>query len=237
VTGASAGIGFQLALLLARDGYDLVVTGRSGGTAHAADQLRDAGADGIDATAVQADLGSREGVERVWAAVQSAGDPLEVAVLNAGRSIGGAFLDTDPDDELALIDLNVSSVVHLAKLVVRDMAPRRRGRVLITSSVSATLPTPYETVYGPTRAFAFSFAEGLREEMKEHGVSVTAMLPGATDSDFHCRVGMDNTAFGPGAPTNSRVKVARQGYAAMMAGKDHVVAGDRTCRPSPRPSG
>ncbi|MGW7253541.1 SDR family NAD(P)-dependent oxidoreductase [Streptomyces sp. NPDC054834] len=98
--------------------------------------------------------------------MEKTGRPLEAAVLNAGRSIGGAFLDTDLDDELSLIDLNVTFVVHLAKHVARHMEANRRGRILITSSLSATVPTPYETVYGPSRAFSRMFALGLREELR-----------------------------------------------------------------------
>ncbi|MFC7329452.1 SDR family NAD(P)-dependent oxidoreductase [Marinactinospora rubrisoli] len=227
VTGASAGIGYQLALQLAQQGHDLVATGRSDGVDRAAADFEEHGA---RVYPVRADLAEREGVDAVWEAVQATGRPLEVAVLNAGRSIGGAFLDTDLDDELALVDLNVTSVVHLAKHVARHMAAHRRGRILITSSLSATLPTPYETVYGPSRAFTRMFALGLREELKEHGVSVTTLLPGATDTDFHSRAGMDNTAFGPGAKKNSRVQVARQGLEALLAGRAQVVGGDLATR-------
>ncbi|MEV4112735.1 SDR family NAD(P)-dependent oxidoreductase [Nonomuraea sp. NPDC049695] len=225
VTGASSGIGYQLALLFARDGYDLVATGHS-------DKIHRIAADfeqyGSRVFPVQADLADREGVRTVWQAVQDTGRPLRAAVLNAGRSLGGAFLDTDLDDELALIALNTTSVVALAKPVVRHMAEHGSGRILIASSISALTPTPYETVYGPTRAFTYSFAESLRQELKERapGVTVTALLPGATDSDFHANAGMSNTSLGPGAKKNSRVQVAAQGFRALMAGKHHVVGGD-----------
>ncbi|MEU5592926.1 SDR family NAD(P)-dependent oxidoreductase [Streptomyces sp. NPDC020298] len=227
VTGASSGIGHELALLFAINGFDLVATGRSEKIDKAAADLARYGG---DVTAVRADLAEADGVETVWRAVEKTGRPLEAAVLNAGRSIGGAFLDTDLDDELGLIELNVTSVVHLAKHVARHMAANGRGRILITSSLSATLPTPYETVYGPSRAFTRMFALGLREELKEHGVSVTTLMPGATDSDFHARAGMNNTAFGPGMKKNSRKDVARQGFLAMMDGQAQVVGGDFTTR-------
>ncbi|MFD3309263.1 SDR family NAD(P)-dependent oxidoreductase [Streptomyces sp. NPDC058656] len=227
VTGASSGIGYELALLFAINGFDLVATGRSEKTDQAAADLA---RHGVEVTAVRADLAQADGVETVWQAVEKTGRPLDAAVLNAGRSIGGAFLDTDLDDELGLIDLNVTSVVHLAKHVARHMAANRRGRILITSSLSATLPTPYETVYGPSRAFTRMFALGLREELKEHGVSVTTLMPGATDSDFHARAGMNNTAFGTGMKKNSRKDVARQGFLAMMDGRAEVVGGDAATR-------
>ncbi|MFJ9542531.1 SDR family NAD(P)-dependent oxidoreductase [Streptomyces sp. NPDC101225] len=177
-------------------------------------------------TPVRADLAEANGIETVWKAVEETGRPLAVAVLNAGRSIGGPFLDTDLDDELSLIALNVTSVVHLAKHVARHMATHHAGRILVTSSLSATLPTPYETVYGPSRAFTRMFALGLREELKDHGVTVTTLMPGATDSNFHARAGMTNTAFGPGMKKNSRKEVARQGFLAMMEGRAEIVGGD-----------
>lgn len=129
-----------------------------------------------------------------------------------------------------LIDLNVRSVVHLAKRVVVDMIPRKRGRILMTSSVSATQPTPYETTYGPSRAFVYMFAEGLRAELLEHGITVTALLPGATDSDFHARAGMGDTTFGDNSWKNDKRLVARQGVDALLAGKDAVVGGDRATK-------
>ncbi|MET4923611.1 SDR family NAD(P)-dependent oxidoreductase [Streptomyces sp. PSRA5] len=227
VTGASAGIGYELALLFAINGFDLVATGRSEKTEQVAAELAHHGGEVIP---VRADLARADGVEAVWRAVEMTGRPLEAAVLNAGRSIGGPFLDTDLDDELALIDLNVTSVVHLAKHVARHMVANGRGRILITSSLSATLPTPYETVYGPSRAFTRMFALGLREELKEHAVSVTTLMPGATDSDFHARAGMNDTAFGAGMKKNSRKDVARQGFLALMSGKAEVVAGDAATR-------
>lgn len=227
VTGASNGIGRELAALLAERGFDLVATGRSANINTAAEQFTAAGA---QVEAVQADLSAPDDVEKVWRAVRDTGRPLEVAAINAGVSLGGAFLDNDLEQERALLELNVTSVVHLTKRVATAMTEQGRGRILITSSISATLPTPYETVYGPSRAFTRMFALGLREELRGTGVSVTAFLPGATDSDFHARAGMNNTAFGPSAQKNDKSEVARQGYVALMAGDAEVVAGDRATK-------
>ncbi|MFV0254465.1 MAG: SDR family NAD(P)-dependent oxidoreductase [Beutenbergiaceae bacterium] len=223
VTGASNGIGYQIASQLAGRGYDLVATGRSARIAAAAEEFRGLGAEVI---AVRADLTQPSEIESVWAAVVETHRPLEVAVINAGIGVGGApFWKTDLEQELAMIELNVRSVVQLAKPVVVAMQSRGAGRILFTSSISATQPTPYETVYGPTRAFVYSFSESLREELREHGVTVTALLPGATDSDFHARAGMGATAIGR-MQKNDRVAVARQGIQAMLEGRDHVVGGD-----------
>ncbi|QJY49997.1 SDR family NAD(P)-dependent oxidoreductase [Pseudonocardia broussonetiae] len=230
VTGASNGIGLEIARELARRGYDLVVTGRSGRTDEVAAELRRLG---VQAHPVRADLADYDAVESLWASTLAVGRPLELAVLNAGIAVGGAFADIDLADDLHLIDVNVKSVVHLAKRVVVDMIPRGRGRILMTSSVSATQPTPYETTYGPSRAFVYMFAESLRAEVAEvaeHGITVTALLPGATDSDFHARAGMQDTKFGDNSWKNDKREVARQGVEAVLAGRDAVVGGNRATK-------
>lgn len=227
VTGASNGIGTEIAKQLAQRGYDIVATGRSESVDDKATEFRALGA---VVYPIRADLGTYDGVEKLWHEVQQVGRPLDVAVLNAGISIGGAFAtDTDLDAELNLIAVNINAIVHLAKRVVPPMLARRSGRILITSSISALTPTPYETVYGPSKAFGFSFAESLREELRGTGVTVTALLPGATDSDFHQRAGMGATSIGQGAKNDKRL-VAEQGVDALLAGKDHVVGGDRKTR-------
>ncbi len=225
VTGASAGIGFQLALQLAERGYDIIGVG-SGDRIH---QLGEK-ISGVEVFPVQADLATVDGIEQVWAAVEQLGRPLDVACLNAGKSLGGAFLDTDLDEEMHMLALNVTGQVRLAKHVVRHMAANKSGRILITTSCSALTPTPYESIYGPTRAFMLSFAEGLREEMKEHGVGVTALLPGATATDFHHTAKMDNTKFGDNSWKNDPAEVARQGLDALFAGLDHVIGGNQATK-------
>lgn len=223
VTGGSSGIGFELAKQFAKGGYDVAITGSSDRVTGAADTLRELG---VNAYPHQGDAGTYNGVESFWSFVQSLGRPVDAAALNVGIGLGGAFVDNTLEDEFRVLDINIKGTVHLAKRVVQHMVPNGFGRILIVSSISATTPTPYETVYGPSKAFGFMFAESLREELKDTGVSVTALLPGATDSDFHANAGMSNTALGPDFKKNDKTEVARQGYDALLAGDDHVVGGD-----------
>lgn len=229
VTGASAGIGFQLAKRLVEQGYAVVGVGASERINDLPAQMTEHVVD-AEIHIVQADLTTADGVDHVWSSVQSLGRPLDVAALNAGRSLGGRFLDTDIDDEVEMIALNITSQIRLAKHVARAMSTRGQGRILITSSLSATTPTPYESIYGPTRAFMYNFAQGLREELKDSGVTVTALLPGATATDFHHTAGMDNTVFGSNDWKNDPALVARQGLDALFKGQDHVVGGDLKTR-------
>jgi short-subunit dehydrogenase len=223
VTGGSSGIGLELAKQFAEHGYDVAISGQSDRVHHSAKALRDLG---VQAYPYQGDAGTYDGVEGFWQFVADLDRPVAAAALNVGIGLGGAFVDTDLDDEFKLIAVNITGTVHMAKRVVRHMAGNRDGRILIVSSVSATTPTPYETVYGPSKAFGFSFAESLREELKDTGVSVTALLPGATNSDFHANAGMSDTRFGDNSWKNDKTLVAAQGFEALARGDDHVVGGD-----------
>ncbi|MCJ2010996.1 SDR family NAD(P)-dependent oxidoreductase [Methylobacterium sp. J-076] len=220
VTGGSSGIGLELAKQFARNGFDVAITGSSDKVHDDAAELRDLGA---EAYPHKADAATYEGVEGFWTFVMDLGRPVQAAALNVGIGQGGAFVDNDLKDEFRLIA--ITGTVHLAKRVVQHMVPNGRGRILITSSVSATLPTPFETVYGPSKAFGFMFAESLREELRDTGVTVTALLLGATDSQFHKNAGMGTSAIDHGQK-NDRTEVARQGFEALMNDVDHVVGGD-----------
>jgi uncharacterized protein len=220
VTGASSGIGYELARVFAKNGYDLLVTSGSDGAEEAA---RDFGSLGTEVQSVQADLATYEGVEKLWQAIQATGRPVDAIAINAGVGVGGKFAETDLQQELNLIQLNVTSIVHLAKYVVRDMLARGSGRILFTSSIAGTMPTPLEAVYGASKAFGLSFSQSLRHELKDSGITVTALQPGPTDTNFFHRAGMDDTKVGSeGKYTNDPAEVAQQGYDALMAGEDHV---------------
>jgi len=221
VTGASSGIGLELARQFAEHAFDLLIVAEDTGIHDAADTLRSHGGE-VDS--VQADLATREGVDHLYQRIQATQRPWAAIAINAGVGVGGPFIDTDLEEELDLIALNVMSVVHLAKYVLRDMVSRGEGRVLFTSSIAAEMPAPFEAVYGASKAFELSFAEALRDELKDTGVTITALQPGPTDTNFFRRAGMEDTKVGAGKKDDP-VQVARQGFEALMAGKDHVVAG------------
>jgi NADP-dependent 3-hydroxy acid dehydrogenase YdfG len=168
----------------------------------AEDERIDEAAQSLEATgakveSMRSDLATYEGVEALYERIRSAGRPVEAIAINAG--VGGDFTQqTDLRDELNLINLNVTSTVHLAKRVLPDMRARGRGRVLFTSSIAAQTPAPFEAVYAASKAFVYNFAESLRNELKETGVTVTALLPGPTETKFFHRAGMDDTKVGAG---------------------------------------
>ncbi|MYS04947.1 SDR family NAD(P)-dependent oxidoreductase [Streptomyces sp. SID6041] len=223
VTGASSGIGFELARQLADRGYDLIVNSAD------EERLRVAAADIRDRTGavvqpVQADLRHYEDAERLLAAVAASGRPVAVAALNAGVGEGGAFLDTDLEDELEIVELNVRSTVHLTKRLLRPMAAAGEGRMLITSSIASTMPGSFQAVYNASMAFLQSFSQALQNELRDSPVTVTALMPGPTDTDFFRRADMGDTKVGQGAKDDP-AQVAEQGLDALFAGKDKVVAG------------
>lgn len=221
VTGASSGIGYELARQFAQNGFDVLMAAEDPGIEQAAGSIRSQGA---NVQAFQVDLATYDGVEKFYQQIQSTGRPIDAIALNAGVGVGGDFRETDLKAELNMINLNVISPVHLTKRILSEMTTRGQGRILITSSIAGTMPAPFEAVYGATKAFLLSFAEAIRNEVKDTGVTVTALMPGATETNFFHRAGMDNTKVGKDEKDDP-AEVAREGFEALMAGKDKVVAG------------
>jgi uncharacterized protein len=224
VTGASSGIGLELAKQFAEHDFDLVVAAEDAGIETAADVLRSFGA---AVTPAQVDLSTYEGCEQLVEQVKASGRPVEALALNAGVGSGGPFDETDLRKELEVIAVNVTSTVHLAKRFIPSMVERRSGKVLITSSIASTQPGPYEAVYAATKAFDQSFAESIRSELKDSGVTVTSLMPGVTQTNFFSRADMDDTRAGSNSTMqDDPVKVAEQGFQAVMKGEEKVVAGN-----------
>jgi len=222
VTGASSGIGRELAKQFAQNGFDLLITSTGPDIAEAAQEIEGLGAQVQTTTA---DLATYEGVETLYRAIQGAGRPVDAIAINAGVGVGGDFTrQTDLQDELNLIQLNVAGTVHLAKRVLPDMVTRGQGRVPFTSSIAALMPGAFEAVYNASKAFVQSFSEALRNEVKDTGVTITALQPGPTETNFFHRAGMDDTMVGE-SKKDDPAEVAKQGFEALMAGKDHVIAG------------
>lgn len=221
VTGASRGIGFELARVFVENGFDVIANAEDASLQSAADDLR---AGGASVQAVQADLTTFAGVEQLYEAVRATGRPLDAAALNAGVGHGGPFVENDLGAELDVINLNVTSTVHLSKLVLQDMVARNEGRLMITSSIASTMPGAFHAIYNASKSFLQSFAEAVQNELKETAVTVTSLMPGPTDTGFFARAELEDTKLGQG-PKDDPAQVAEQGFAAMMAGKDKVVGG------------
>jgi uncharacterized protein len=218
VTGASSGIGFELAKQFAGHGFDLIIAAEDAELDTAARELEGTGA-AVDA--VRVDLARPDGVEELHRRIGSR--PVDAAALNAGVGQGGPFAQTPLEAELNIVDLNVRSTVHLAKYLVRDMTARGRGRLLFTSSIASTMPGTYQAIYNASKSFVQSFALALRQELSDTGVTVTSLMPGPTDTEFFARADMLDTKIGAGSKDDPE-DVARDGFEALMAGKERVVS-------------
>jgi uncharacterized protein len=221
VTGASTGIGYELAILCAKDGFDLIVAADEPEIEEAAKQFQNYG---VEVSAVQADLATREGVDKFYEAAK--GRQVEALLANAGHGLGGVFLDQDFDDVKHVIDTNVTGTVYLIQKVGRDMRSRGQGRILITGSIAGYTPGTYNAVYNASKAFIDSFSFALRAELKaeKSDVTVTCLMPGATETEFFERAGMEDTKIGQ-EKKDDPVDVAKVGYEAMMKGEGDVVSG------------
>jgi len=219
VTGASSGIGYELARCFAEDGYDLIVCADGADIQEAAQAI---GSSGAKVEAVRADLSTPQGVGELYQRI--GGRPVDALAANAGVGLGHAFLDQDFDDVMRVIDTNVTGTLKLIHLVGRDMRQRGRGRILITGSIAGLMPGAFQAVYNATKAFLDSFSFAIRNELKDSGVTVTCLMPGPTDTDFFERAGLMDTKVGQDKKADP-AGVARTGYEAMKRGEGDVVAG------------
>lgn len=224
VTGASSGIGFELAKVFAENEFNLLVVAEDSAISDAKEAIANV-APGAVVEALQVDLSNYEGVEKVCEAIRHFGRPVDAIAINAGVGVSGDFArETDLAEEINLINLNIVSAVHLTKRVVRDMCRRGEGKIMFTSSIASVAPGPFFAVYAASKAFIQSFAQSIRNELKDSGVTVTSLMPGPTDTEFFERAGMEDTKVGASEKDDPAV-VARQGFEAMMTGDDHVIAG------------
>jgi len=221
VTGASTGIGYELAKCCAREGFNLLVAADEPAIQDAAEDFRKLGA-AVDA--VQADLSTTEGVDALYAAAR--GRPVEALLANAGRGLGHGFLDQDWDQARKVVDTNITGTIYLIQKVGRDMRARKQGRILITGSIAGFLPGTYQAVYNATKSFLDSFSFALRHEVKDQGITVTCLMPGATETEFFERADMMDTKVGTAKKDNAAT-VAETGFKAMMKGEGDVVTGWR----------
>lgn len=222
VTGASSGIGFELAKVFVEEGFDLLIAAEDAELSTALEELK---GEGASVQAHRVDLATEAGVIELYRHIQATDRPVDALALNAGIGAGGAFAtETQLGDELELIDLNVRSTVHLCKLVVADMVERDAGRILFTSSIASTMPGAFQAVYNASKSFVQSFALAIRNELKETGITVTSLMPGATETEFFERADMEDTQVGAGEKDDP-AEVARQGFDALMADEERVVAG------------
>jgi len=219
VTGASSGIGLELARLCAAEGFDLVIAADEAAIETAAAELRRSG---VAVDAVETDLSTEAGVDTLLAAL--AGRPVDSLFANAGRALGHGFLDQDFAEARHVLDTNLTGTLYLIHEVGRDMRRRGTGRILITGSIAGFVPGPFMAVYNGTKAFLNSFAFALRNELKESGVTVSCLMPGATDTQVFARADMLDTAIGQ-APKDDPAEVARAGFEALMEGKGDIVSG------------
>jgi short-subunit dehydrogenase len=219
VTGASSGIGYELAKLAVENGFDLVIAADRPQIAEAASALQSVGGN-VDY--LQVDLSTTDGVDQLCDLI---GDrPVDALMANAGHGLGKAFLDEDFDQARHVVDTNITGTIYLVHRIGRQMRARDKGRILFTGSIAGLMPGTFQAVYNGTKAFIDSFAWALRNELKDTGVSVSCLMPGATETEFFHRAGLDDTKIGQ-SKKDDPADVAKTGFDAMMKGEGDVVHG------------
>jgi uncharacterized protein len=221
VTGASSGIGLELARLCAQRHFDLIIAADEPLIENAARELTETG---VTCTAVQCDLATPEGVQELTTAIDAAGRPVDFLLANAGRGLGKGFLDQDLNEALKVVHTNIDGTIRLIYEVANQMRARSQGRILITGSIAGLMPGTFQAVYNGSKAFLDSFSVALSNELKDTGITVTCLMPGATETDFFDRADMEDTKVGSSNKMHAS-DVAEIGFDAMMKGELKVVAG------------
>ena len=224
VTGASSGIGYELAKILAREGHDVALVARS------ADQLEKIATHlredfGVQALVVPVDLADPDSPNRIFDHLQEAEFQVNVLVNNAGFGTLGRFVRSDTGAQVDMVEVNISALTHLTRLYAERMVDRRQGRIMNVASTAAFQPGPYMAVYFATKAYVLSFSEALAEELRHTGVTVTTLCPGPTVTGFQKRAGMEHAPVGGRMATGDAASVARAAYAGMMKGRRVVIPG------------
>ncbi len=224
VTGASSGIGYELAKLLAREGHDVALVARSG------DQLEKIASNleedfGVLVVVIREDLTDPDAPDRIFDRLESLGFRTDVLVNNAGFGTLGRFARSDAGPQIDMVQVNVTALTHLTRRFVEPMVEREHGRILNVASTAAFQPGPFMAVYFATKAYVLSFSEALGEEMRGTGVTVTALCPGPTVTGFQTRAAMEHSPIGGRMVTGDAAAVARAGYAGMVKGKRVVIPG------------
>ena len=221
ITGASTGIGFELATLAAKNGYDILVVADEPLIEAAAEDFRQFG---TEVRFVEADLSTLQGVDELLAAAE--GRPVDLLCANAGRGLGHAFLDQRVEDWRRVVDTNIVGTSYLLQKVLADMVARNSGKVLVTGSIAGYIPGAFQAVYNGTKAFVDSFVAAIQNEIKDaDGVSLTNLMPGPVDTEFFARGDMLDTSVGSDPKKSDPADVARDGWDALMVGKTQVVSG------------
>ena len=221
VTGASTGIGYELAKCCAENGFDLVVAADEPRINEAAEDFRKLGA---RVEAIQVDLATMDGVDKLYQTAAALNRPVEALLANAGRGLGKAFLDQDFNEIRDVIDTNVMGTLYLIQKIGKDMRSRNSGRILITGSIAGFMPGSFQAAYNGSKAFLDSFSFALRNELKDTNITVTCLMPGATETEFFERADMMDTQVGQ-SKKDDPADVAKTGFEAMMKGEGDVVTG------------
>ncbi len=224
VTGGTSGIGYELVKLLAQDGYNLVIVARhESDLIQVSNEIKQKHA--VEVITISKDLFNPENAFELHNEIKTKNIQIEILINDAGQGQYGEFTDTDIRRELDIINLNISSLVVLTKLFLKEMVGRGSGKILNLSSIASKTPGPWQSVYHATKAFVQSFTEAVRSEVKDSGVTITALLPGATATDFFNKAEMENSKIVKEGKLYNAEDVARDGYKALMSGDDMIVSG------------